>query len=149
MATSRENFALDWVKGALQESLDEAIAALDSFAEAGHGEAQMRECMTALHQVHGALVMLELKGTTLLAEHLERLAQHLMIGAVGDSVGAGQCLMQGLLELPGYLDEVQRGLSDAIEPMIPLINEVRGHLDERPLEGAMVTDLGVASEAAI
>jgi chemosensory pili system protein ChpA (sensor histidine kinase/response regulator) len=149
MATSRENFALDWVKGALQESLDEAIAALDSFAEAGHGEAQMRECMTALHQVHGALVMLELKGTTLLAEHLERLAQHLMIGAVGDSVGAGQCLMQGLLELPGYLDEVQRGLSDAIEPMIPLINEIRGHLDERPLEGAMVTDLGVASEAAI
>ncbi len=149
MATSRENFALDWVKGALQESLDEAIAALDAFAEAGHGEAQMRDCMTALHQVHGALVMLELKGTTLLAEHLERLAQHLMIGAVGDSVGAGQCLMQGLLELPGYLDEVQRGLSDTVEPMIPLINDIRGHLDERPLEGAMVTDLGVASQAAI
>lgn len=149
MATSRENFALDWVKGALQETLDEAIAALDAFAEVGHDEAQMRACMTALHQVHGALVMLELKGTTLLAEHLERLAQHLMIGAVGDSVGAGQCLMQGLLELPGYLDEVQRGLSDTTEPMIPLVNEIRGHLDERPLEGALAVDLGVASEAAV
>ncbi|MDH3643934.1 MAG: hypothetical protein OES38_17650, partial [Gammaproteobacteria bacterium] len=150
MATGREHFALDWIKSELLETLNESRQALEAYAESDRDETRMRTCLTCLHQVHGTLVMLELSGVTLLADHLERLAQQLLNGAVEDETGAGQSLMQGILELPGYLDEIQRGLADSTEPMMPLVNEIRRRLGEAPLDGsAGVAELGAASEAAI
>ncbi len=160
MATSREHFALDWIKGELLETLNTARTGLESFAEAlengepveaAAADEPLRACVNALHQVHGTLVMLELKGVTLLADHLERLAGGLRDAAVADVPGASQSLMQGILELPGYLDELQSGLPDTDAPLLPLVNEVRGHLGEAPLKssGDMVRLYGVAGEAAL
>jgi len=150
MAKGREHFALDWIKSELLETLNGSREALEAYAESDRDETRMRTCLTCLHQVHGTLVMLELAGATLLADHLERLAQQLLNGLIDDEQGAGQSLMQGILELPGYLDEIQRGLPDSTEPMMPLVNEIRRRLGEPPLEiSAAVTELGVASEAAL
>lgn len=124
MASAQDNFALDWIKADLLETLNEARVALDDFAENGGDETRLRACLTSLHQVHGTLVMLEFDGITLLADHLERLAQAML----SDNVigpGADQTLMQGILELPGYLDELQRGVADSRSAFIPLVNEVR------------------------
>ena len=68
MPTSREHFALDWIKSDLLETLNEARISLDDYAEMAD-ETRMRACLTGLHQVHGTLVMLELKGVTQLADH--------------------------------------------------------------------------------
>ncbi|MCZ6640954.1 MAG: Hpt domain-containing protein [Gammaproteobacteria bacterium] len=94
----------------------------------------MRVCLTCLHQVHGTLIMLELQGVTLLADHLERLAQELLDNNPDNETAAVQSLMQGILELPGYVDEIQRGAMDSCEPMLPLINEIRDYLNEEPIE---------------
>ena len=141
MPTGREHFALDWIKSELLETLSEAREALEGYAESDRDETLIRACLTAMHQVHGTLVMLELEGMSLLADHLERLAQQLMNQTVTDELGAGQCLMQGILELPGYLDEIQQGLPDTAEPMLPLVNEVRRHLGDAPLAGAVLNEL--------
>ncbi len=135
MPTSREHFALDWIKGDLLETLNEARTALDDYAEMAD-ETRMRACLTGLHQVHGTLVMLELKGVTQLADHLEQLAQALLARRVGDVAAAGQALMQGILELPGYLDELQRGGEDNTSLSIDLINEIRGMLGVGALDDA-------------
>ncbi|HEX7036871.1 MAG TPA: Hpt domain-containing protein [Pseudomonadales bacterium] len=155
MATSREHFALDWIRSELLETLSSARARLEEFAEGldgsadgGHGREALRECVNELHQVHGTLVMLELKGVTLLADHLERLAEQLAHGRVSDVAGASQSLMQGILELPGHLDELRAGLPDSDTAVRPLVNELRRHLGEPPLEGAAVLG-SVADEAAI
>ena len=109
MATAGEHFALDWIKGDLLETLNEARVALDDFAELGGDETRLRTCLTGLHQVHGTLVMLEFEGVTLLADYLEQLAQAMHDGRIDDMPAAGQVLMQGILELPGYLDDLQAG----------------------------------------
>ncbi len=128
MATAREHFALDWIKADLLETLNEARVALDDYAEQAGDEMRMRVCLTSLHQVHGTLVMLELKGVTQLADHLEQLAQALLAKQVTDNAAAGQALMQGILELPGYLDELQRGGEDSVSTSMPLVNEIRSLL---------------------
>ncbi|XOV83731.1 MAG: Hpt domain-containing protein [bacterium] len=133
MATAREHFALDWIKADLLETLNDARIALDDYAEQGNDETRMRACLTGLHQVHGTLVMLELKGVTQLADHLEQLAQAMLAKSVGDESAAGQALMQGILELPGYLDELQRGADDNVSTSMPLVNEIRGLLEQAPL----------------
>ena len=125
MATAREHFALDWIKADLLETLNEAREALDDYAEQGGDETRLRACLTGLHQVHGTLVMLELKGVTQLADHLERLAEALLAGALLSESDACRALMQGILELPGYLDELQRGGRDSISTSMTLVNEIR------------------------
>ncbi|MEM9621102.1 MAG: Hpt domain-containing protein [Pseudomonadota bacterium] len=150
MASSREHFALDWIKSDLLETLNEARIALDEYAEGPGDEPRLRACLTSVHQVHGTLVMLELEGVTLLADHIEQLAQAMLAGTVADRGLAGQYLMQGILELPGYLDELQRGGQDSTGPTLTLVNEIRGLLGLELLAdhaGASLT--AAADEAAV
>ena len=149
MGTSREHFALDWVKGELLETLNESRQALEAYAESNRDETRMRVCLTCLHQVHGTLIMLELQGVTLLADHLERLAQELLDNNPDNETGAVQSLMQGILELPGYVDEIQRGATDSCEPMLPLVNEIRDYLNEAPIESTQtVIDISASASAS-
>jgi chemosensory pili system protein ChpA (sensor histidine kinase/response regulator) len=143
MANSREHFALDWIKGELLETLNDARQALEAFVESDRDETRMRACLTGLHQVHGTLVMLELSGVTLLADHLEQLAQKMLGAEVEDEPGASQVLMQGILELPGHLEEIQAGGADSTRVVADLINEIRTHLGQ----AALAFDNDVASIA--
>lgn len=128
MADDQEHFALEWIKGDLLDTLDTARTALEAFVDGNQDATQIRVCLTSMHQVHGTLIMLELAGVTLLANHLELLAKGLLEDKVKDVDSATQVLMQGILELPAYLEELQGGLPDSERPVIPLVNEVRGLL---------------------
>ncbi|MFV2089673.1 MAG: Hpt domain-containing protein, partial [Pseudomonadales bacterium] len=151
MAKSREHFALDWIKSELLETLNGAREALEVFVESDRDETRMRACLTGLHQVHGTLIMLELSGVTLLADHLEQLAQKMLADQVEDEPGASQTLMQGILELPGHIDEIQRGAPDKLQNVVLLVNEVRGHLGQAAivLENDVTAISGEAPESAL
>ncbi len=150
MSQDQEHFALDWIKSDLLETLDNAKVALEAFSESDQDETRMRACLTSLHQAHGTLVMLELTGVALLADHLERLAQALLNQTVKDTDAAVENIMQGILELPGYLEAIQAGEPDSERPVVPLANEIRAHLELEPLETAQVNVLaGTATEAAV
>ncbi|MEM7078514.1 MAG: Hpt domain-containing protein [Pseudomonadota bacterium] len=133
MSSAREHFALEWIKSDLFDTLNEARTALDEYAELGGEDTRMRVCLTALHQVHGTLLMLELEGVTLLADHLEQLAQGLLGGSIVQIDGAREALMQGILELPGYIEELLRGVPDGVSPMLTLVNEIRRYLNLEPM----------------
>jgi chemosensory pili system protein ChpA (sensor histidine kinase/response regulator) len=147
MTSSRENehFALDWIKSDLLETLNEARVALDDYVEQGGDETRLRSCLTSLHQLHGTLLMLELEGVTLLADHLEQAAQKLMNGDVEDSGATSQVLMQGILEMPGHLDELQRGVEDKVGVFIPLVNDIRTQLAIDPMEDTAGKSLNVGA----
>ncbi|MEM7003192.1 MAG: Hpt domain-containing protein, partial [Pseudomonadota bacterium] len=124
---------MDWIKSDLIETLNQARVALDDYAEGGADETRLRVCLTNLHQLHGTLLMLELEGVTLLADHLEQLAQALLSGKVAEPAPACQLLMQGILEMPGYLDELQRGAEDNVGIFVQFVNELRAQLEQEPL----------------
>jgi chemosensory pili system protein ChpA (sensor histidine kinase/response regulator) len=125
MSNAEKNFALDWTRRELDETLKQARLALEAYSESRQDKPSMRACVTALHQVHGTLLMLDLGGVSLLSEELEQLAQSLLTDSVSDVDGAQQILMQGILQLPGYLERIQRGGADSRGAVLPLANEVR------------------------
>ncbi len=129
-----DNFALDWIKGELESTLDQARAALESYAEGGREETRLRSCLTSLHQVHGTLRMLEMEGVVLLADHMEQTAQALLNGSIQDSLAAEQTLMQSILQLPAFIEEVQNGMAEDLPLVMPSVNELRVCCDLSPME---------------
>src|SRR5690606_13141783 len=104
--------ALDWVKGEIQETLNQAQQALEAFVENPDDSTRMRFCQTYLHQVYGTLQMVEFYGAALLAEEMEKLAQALLDDKVSQLADAQETLMRAILQLPPYLDRVQASRRD-------------------------------------
>ncbi|MEM7098928.1 MAG: Hpt domain-containing protein [Pseudomonadota bacterium] len=150
MSGTKDNFAFDWIKSDLLQSIDNARVGLDQYAESSD-EMHLRSCLTALHQVHGTLVMLDLDGVTGLADHLEQLCQGLFDQNIDErqkDQGA-QLLMQGILELPGYLEEIQRGGQQQNQLAVPLTNDVRTLLGMSPLADGGINLAAAVSEDAL
>jgi chemosensory pili system protein ChpA (sensor histidine kinase/response regulator) len=133
MINAPKHFALDWTRRELDETLKQARQALEAFAESDRDRTRLRACVTALHQVHGTLLMLELSGVTALSEELEQLAQALLADQVEDVDGALQILMQGILQLPVWLERIQGGGPDSRSAVLPLVNEARQARGVAPL----------------
>lgn len=146
MSPPSDHFALDWIRADLLQTLEDARASLEAYADSGDAT-RMRMCLTGLHQLHGTLLMLELDGVTCLADHLEQLAQSLTTDAIDDAGAAQQCLMQGILELPGYLDDLHKGGRDSRLPMLPLVNQARALLGHEALEMPGGSSVNVHAEA--
>ena len=151
MSGVNNQVALDWIRSDLLESIENARTALDQYSESGE-EMQLRACLTTLHQIHGTLVMLDLEGVTVLADHLEQLCQSLfdqkLSAAEQDSAAA--LLMQGILEMPGYLHEIQQQGDQHGNAAVPLTNDVRSLLGMQPIEhGGGASLLAKASTEAV
>ncbi|MDK1023779.1 MAG: Hpt domain-containing protein [Gammaproteobacteria bacterium] len=125
MSAQQDSVALDWIKGEIRETLLQAQQALVAVAEAPDDATSMRLCLTAIHQVHGTLKMVELPGGIQLAAEMEELAQALMNNSVPDIEQAQEILMQNILQLPGYLDRVQQEHDESQEFVEATVNDLR------------------------
>ena len=79
MVDRHDYVALEWVKGEIAETLKQARSALDAYVETLDDDA-LNQCLAGIHQVHGALQMVEFYGAALLAEEIEELAAHWQSG---------------------------------------------------------------------
>src|SRR5690606_37932367 len=133
MADRHDYVALDWVKGEISETLNQARQALEAFVESPEDTTRLRFCLTYIHQVHGTLQMVEFYGAALLAEEMEKLAQALMHGTCSRESEALEVLMQAILQMPVYLDRVQTGRRDLPLLLLPLLNDMRTARGEKLL----------------
>ncbi|MZR63156.1 Hpt domain-containing protein [Alcanivorax sp. DP30] len=125
MSDRHDYLALDWVRGEIQETLNQAQQALEAFVENPDDATRMRFCQAHLHQVYGTLQMVEFYGAALLAEEMEKLAQALLEGRVGNVSDGQETLMRALLQLPPYLDRVASNRRDLPVVLLPLLNDLR------------------------
>ncbi|WP_172600514.1 Hpt domain-containing protein [Sulfurivermis fontis] len=141
---------LNWVKGEIDASLDQARLALEAFVATPDDETQMGFCVMHLHQVHGTLQMVELYGAARAADEMERLAVALQEKRIADIERACEVLMRAILQLPDYLEGLQTGLSDNALVLLPLINEMRRLRGEQALPESdfFQPDLSVMPPAA-
>ncbi|NMX63607.1 Hpt domain-containing protein [Pseudomonas sp. WS 5079] len=124
MVDRHDYVALEWVKGEIAETLKQARAALDAFAEDASEQA-LAQCLEGIHQVHGALQMVEFYGAALLAEEMEHLALALQAGRVSQREEGIRLLQQALGQLPLYLDRVHSARRDLPLVVLPLLNDLR------------------------
>lgn len=125
MSDHHDYLALDWVRGEIQETLDQARQALEAYVENPGDSTRMRFCQTHLHQVHGTLQMVEFYGAALLAEEMEKLARALLDQRIDREAESLELLMRAILQLPPYLDRVASNRRDLPVVLLPLLNDLR------------------------
>ncbi|MFT4248269.1 MAG: Hpt domain-containing protein [Pseudomonas sp.] len=145
LADAMNHAALGWVKPELDETLRQARAEIEAFAEAPADSDRMRACAGYLHQVQGTLRMLELYAPAMVAEELERLANAVQAGQVGDRDEACAMLMRGAVLLPDYLERLQNGHRDIPIVLLPLLNEIRAARGEPGLSESVLLALDPAA----
>ena len=117
--------SLQWVQSDIEQSLHQARSSLETFAENASEGAALRDCADTLHGVRGVLEMLEVYGVSLLFDELEGVAEDLMAGAIARRDDACEVLMQGIVQVPEYLDYIGRGNRDNAVLLMPLLNDIR------------------------
>ncbi|WP_126452629.1 Hpt domain-containing protein [Sulfuriflexus mobilis] len=125
MAESYNYNTLNWVKGEIDETLNQARQALEAYVENKDDETQLQFCATYLHQVHGTLKMVELYGAVMVAEEMEHIARALLEKKIAKKEDAYEVLMRAILQLPDYLEHLQAGNKDVPLALLPLLNDMR------------------------
>ena len=111
----------------ISAALSEARTALEAHVEQPENTALLERCSFELHQVQGALRVLEIYGAALLAEEMEQVARYL-IGAREEHKNQSEsldALMRAMVQLPGYLERVLAGSRDLALVLLPLLNDLR------------------------
>ncbi|WP_339528037.1 Hpt domain-containing protein [Pseudomonas mucidolens] len=124
MVDRHDYVALEWVKGEIAETLKQARSALDAYVDDLNREA-ITQCLEGIHQVHGALQMVEFYGAALFAEEMEHLALALQAERVSQRDEGVRLLQQALGQLPLYLDRVHDARRDLPLVVLPLLNDLR------------------------
>jgi chemosensory pili system protein ChpA (sensor histidine kinase/response regulator) len=111
----------------LTATLNEARAALESYAERPDQQTYLEKCADELHLAHGVLRLVEVYGAALLAEEMEHVTRYLL-GAGNDQKRQGDgldALMRAMVQLPTYLERVLSGGRDLALVLLPLLNDLR------------------------
>lgn len=116
---------LKWVKDEIQESLNQTQQALEAYIEDTSDTTQIRFCAAYLHQVFGTLQMVEIYGASLLAEEMEKVANALLNEQVANKEDAFDVLIRAIIQLPAYLEGLERGRADMPVVLTPLLNDLR------------------------
>lgn len=116
----------------LNNELNEARAALETFGDQQDNIALLRRCGEHLHSVHGALRVSEVYGAALLAEEMGQVTRYLIDNFTEKRhLAEGlDALMRAMVQLPTYLERVLSGGRDMALVLLPLLNDlraVRGH----------------------
>ncbi|WP_221793816.1 Hpt domain-containing protein [Oceanobacter mangrovi] len=130
---SQDYIALEWVKGEIQDTLQQAQQSLEAYGENPHDKSRLKFCFSYLHQVHGTLQMVEFYGAALLAEEMELVASALADGQIRNERDGLSILMQAIIQLPHYLDHVKVGNRDLPVVLLPVLNELRSARGENLL----------------
>ncbi|MFT5008284.1 MAG: chemosensory pili system protein ChpA (sensor histidine kinase/response regulator), partial [Granulosicoccus sp.] len=125
MADRRDYVALEWVKGEIFETLKQTRFALEAFVDAPDDTNRLEFSLSYIHQVYGTLQMVEFSGAAQLAHEMEQLNQAMVDAAVPSSGDNLALLMQAIIQLPNYLDQLKQGQHDLPIVLLPLLNDLR------------------------
>jgi len=133
MVQQQDYVALDWVKSEIDETLTQARQSLEAYVDNSEDMAQLRFCLAYIHQISGSLQVVELYGAALLCEEMELFCADIISGTIASSDENLSLLMQGILQLSPYLDQVKSARKDVPAILRPLVNDYRAARGEQGL----------------
>jgi chemosensory pili system protein ChpA (sensor histidine kinase/response regulator) len=105
--SERRNFlALESVFREIEETLKQAREALETYVEDKDDNAQIRFCLSYLHQVHSTLKIVDFPGAITFAAEIQSLAEMIANGKAPDQEKGEDALMGSMLRLPMYLNSI-------------------------------------------
>ena len=123
---------LRWVKEGLDETIQLARQALEAYEEAGFQGEAIGAFLERIHQLLGTLRMVQVYGGAMLVEEIEQVGRLLEEGALEGGERLAESLMLGLVQLPGYLERLEKGEPDIPLVLLPVLNDLRATRGEVP-----------------
>lgn len=130
--------ALMWLQNELQQSLAQALNAINRHIDKEMAEGALSDCQEALYQVRGTLEMVNISGGALLADEMQKTVIALRNHKVSSEDQAQEALVRALLLLPNYLKLLSEDFQDHPISLLDSFNELRlarqaDRLDEQSL----------------
>ncbi len=113
---------LTWVKAELDNALEAAREALAAWN--GEDINPLKAAAAHLHQVHGALQIVDLRGVSQVCAETERLLDDMAARAETRNPGSAEVVLRAIAELKAYLDGLMSGGTHAEIRLAPILNEV-------------------------
>jgi chemotaxis protein histidine kinase CheA/ActR/RegA family two-component response regulator len=120
---------LRWVSKEVEVSLADARSALETFAAGTEDTEPLKRLDQRVHQVHGALQLIELHGAAMFAQELADVVLALPKLRGEHAAQASEALMAGLVALPDYLAALQEGAPDVPVALLSIMNDLRAVRD--------------------
>jgi chemosensory pili system protein ChpA (sensor histidine kinase/response regulator) len=117
--------ALTWVKATIDENLKQTRQGLEQFVEYSSDTAPLQQCAIWLHEIYGALRILELPTAALLVQEVELTIKSLLANKIDNNESTYDVLMRALIQLPNYLDHLAIVQHDIPLALLPLLNDLR------------------------
>ncbi|GAO34822.1 hypothetical protein SCT_0202 [Sulfuricella sp. T08] len=125
MATELDIGPLSWVKGEIDQALDQAKQNLAGFFGNPDDLSPLRYCLTHLHQVNGAILMVGLEGAARVSGEIEKLVAALEKQEVTPSAANIEVLNQAIAALSKYLSSLLDGEPDVPLRLYPVYKSLR------------------------
>ena len=138
MSDSQKKLAFNWVKGEVEQTLDQAQNSLQAFAENEEDRMQLQFCADNLHQIRGILHVLEYYGAALLVEEMELLTLALGEEQTDDKAKTFEVLLHGIAQFKGYLERLEEGKTDLPILLLPILNDIRSCRGEKLLSAGAI-----------
>lgn len=120
---------LSWIKDEVDATLKTVLELLDEYIINPQDTTPLKECISPLHRVKGAVQMVGIEGATILAAEMENLAKALADKQIKQEKDALEVLATGICQLPGYLDSLYYGHPDLPLVLLPMLNDFRASQD--------------------
>lgn len=125
MAEQREHIGLGWVTGEVKTILAETRRDLERYAEPAGDNQSLETCRNQLQHAHSTLKMLGQHGSRLLTGEMLALISSMENQPRSELQDHVIALMQGMLLLPNYLEEVYRTGRERPEQLKKLLAQMR------------------------
>ncbi len=127
MVNLQEQFdssTLAWVRIEVTETLQRARRALETFLDSGGQDSESLPLLVALlHEVGGALALVDLPSAALFTAELEQLAHRSELYC--DDEEQAELLMRGLLLIPEYMEYIEQGGDNSLYSLVSAVNDIR------------------------
>ncbi|TWI53170.1 hypothetical protein IQ22_03017 [Pseudomonas duriflava] len=123
--------ALGLVRDELFATIEQAEQNLERFILERHCSSLLQRAVECIHQIRGALSLIELTGAELLAQEAFDLVMDIPAGAGGERDEHLMALCHALHVLRRYLEQLHHQQDDIPEVLLPVINELR-HVTGQP-----------------
>ncbi|HXH03752.1 MAG TPA: Hpt domain-containing protein [Candidatus Competibacteraceae bacterium] len=124
---------LKLLKDELEATLGRILEALEAYIEDPEDDARLSEVAAWLDQIRGGFFMLEQREAAALSKELVTLARALAAGEVGTAEAGRDALLRAVLQLPRFLEWLQREGEKPEFLFIPLRNQIRAVLGQPPV----------------
>lgn len=128
-STAVDRKTLSWIKDEVDATLKTVLELLDEYIINPQDTTPIKECISPLHRVKGAVQMVGIEGATILAAEMESLAKALSEKKIKQEKDALEVLATGICQLPGYLDSLYYGHPDLPLVLLPMLNDFRASQD--------------------